>query len=91
MTHAPAAGAPPRLLDRIPTWWPVILACLVLFASGVRADAQIKRLETKSAEYDRLAFDRTDRLARLETKLDGQGQSLARIERHLERLEERGQ
>lgn len=79
----------PGLLERVPSWAPIVLALLGLFATGVRADSRIGSLERSSTEYSKLVGDRTDRLARVETRLEEQAKSLARIERALERLEDR--
>ena len=78
MTMAPTPTK--SLMDYIPTWLPVLVAIFSLVAFGVRADAQIRDLQERAVGYDKMMLDRTDRLARIETKLDNIDKVLSRLE-----------
>lgn len=76
-----AAAIPQKsLIDYVPTWLPVLVAIFSLVAFGVRADAQIRDLQEKAVNYDKMMIDRTDRMARVETKLDNIEKVLVRLE-----------
>lgn len=70
-------------------WVPLIIAIFGLVAMGARADTRINDLARKAEDYDRLAFDRTDRLARIETEITSQGKVLDRIEQRLDKMDPR--
>jgi len=71
-------------MDYIPTWLPVLVAIFSLVAFGVRADAQIRDLQERAIGYDEMMLDRTDRLARIETKLDNIDRVLTRLEQRVD-------
>jgi len=55
-------------LDRIPKWWPVIAALIVVIAVGVRVQAAV---ETQAGRLDRVeitAAESRDRLARIDER-----------------------
>ena len=55
-------------LDRIPKWWPVIAAFIVVIVAGVRVQAAV---ETQAGRLDRVeitAAESRDRLARIDER-----------------------
>lgn len=71
------------LYEYIPTWLPVAICLVSAIGFAVRADGDIKEIQIKTQQYDRMMLDRTDRMARIETKLDNQEKTLLRIEERL--------
>lgn len=80
MSNAPTK----RLIDYVPQWLPVAIALLGFIAFTVRADTEIKSLREDVSKYESQTANYTDRMARIETKIDHQNASLQRIERLLD-------
>jgi hypothetical protein len=73
-----------RLIDYIPSWFPIVVAILAAVGATVRADTEIKALREDITESKQNSSTYPDRMARIETKLDVQSKSLERIERILD-------
>lgn len=81
-----APTPPKKPWELIPTWLPLGVLLFSLIAFGVRADSQIREVQDKVVNYDKLVIERTDRMARIETRLEGIEKAQERI---LQKLDER--